>query len=181
MSRKVSAVQNRVKVPKVAAPRTRVTGTARWLRDGGEHRPQQRRVGHGRPSRQGGDDPGHHDREDPGGDSGQHVDGAPAEQVGDDPADGAGQQDADQHAGGDGADHAAALGRVGQLAGQRDEQLGADGGQADQQQRGEQHHPVRCAARPRPGRGRRQRARAGMSRRRFSRSPSGTSRKIPTA
>ena len=31
LSRNVMAVQNKEKVPKVAAPRIRVTGTARWL------------------------------------------------------------------------------------------------------------------------------------------------------
>ncbi len=48
------------------------------------------------------------------------------------------------------------VGRVGQLTGQRDEELGADGGQTDQQQRGEQNRPGGCHGGPgqgQPGRG----------------------------
>ena len=71
-------------------------------------------------------------------DGGEEVDGAPAEDVSDQSADGPRHQDAGQDPGCHRSHHCAAFSVVGQVTGQRNEQLPADGSETQQGDGGEE-------------------------------------------
>nr|UXN29150.1 hypothetical protein N8D75_02235 [Curtobacterium flaccumfaciens] len=77
-------------------------------------------------------------------DGGERVDRAPPERVRDQTADRPRHQDAGEHPGRDRADHASALRGVGEVPGQRDEELPGDRGDPDQRQGDQERREGRC-------------------------------------